>query len=381
MTFETSGLNTEHLLNLTAEEGILIRNIERMDERRIRLCVSARQKKAYLELCERYGWMTTIVSEGMVYRIASMIGKRPMILCGLVMYVLLTAMLSNMICQIRIVDAGKNEGEVKRFLKEENVTIGRWMRAISPEKLRDQLLLRLPDLAYVTVGYEGSCLVIDCQLALEGEQIEAEGGTGDLVASQDGLITGIVVKRGTPVVHIGQIVRKGETLIRGEERDEKQSVRVVEAQGSVTARVWVRGDARASRYIKRSVETGAVRRRVTLQSPWHKKVIADDQAFAEQDVSVDIQQVVGLYLPLVRRIETLAEIVIIREERSSEEAFSIAAGAAEQIAKNKCPPGIHILDKSVENSIIDNEYVYAAVVLAYEDSIAIRRARENMICE
>jgi hypothetical protein len=120
---------------------------------------------------------------------------------------------------------------------------------------------------------------------------------------------------------------------------------------------------------------------VTLQSPWYKKVIADDQAFAEQDVSVDIQQVVGLYLPLVRRIETLAEIVIIREERSSEEAFSIAAGAAEQIAKNKCPPGIHILDKSVENSIIDNEYVYAAVVLAYEDSIAIRRARENMICE
>ena len=93
-----------------------------------------------------------------------------------------------------------------------------------------------------------------------------------------------------------------------------------------------------------------------------------------------IVPVVGLYLPLWREIETLAQIEVITEERKTSDAVSMAQGAAEQAAKNKCPPGVHILDKTVENSMIDNEYVYAAVVLEYETGIAVRAAQnEEMI--
>jgi len=153
------------------------------------------------------------------------------------------------------------------------------------------------------------------------------------------------------------------------------------AQGEVTARVWARGDARVSRTMTRTAETGAVRRRVVISSPWHSRIVADAEPFEQQDMSVETQPVVGLYLPLVREIQTFAEIEVIKEERRISDALSMAQGAAEQLAKNKCPPGVHILDKSVKNSMIDNEYVYAAVVLAYEDSIAVRVDHDDLICE
>ena len=50
----------------------------------------------------------------------------------------------------------------------------------------------------------------------------------------------------------------------------------------------------------------------------------------------------------------------------------MAQGAAQQLAKLKCPSSVEILDKWVDYSMIDDEFVYATVVLEYEQSIAVR---------
>ena len=49
-----------------------------------------------------------------------------------------------------------------------------------------------------------------------------------------------------------------------------------------------------------------------------------------------------------------------------------AQGAAEEIAKNRCPAGAETLDKWAKYSMIDNEFVYATVVIEYERDIASR---------
>lgn len=378
MTIEVSGLNLERLLNLAARDGILVRRVQRLDARRMQLRVMAWQRRSFFDLCARYGWEIRVVSVGWIIHLAAWMKNRPLFFAGAALYILMMTVSSNMIWQIRIEHADKSAGEIRRFLEKSRITAGRLKHTVSVSELRDQLLLYVPDLAYAAVGYEGSCLVVSCQSALEGETTVLSGSAGDLVASQDALVTGIVVKSGTPAVTVGQAVRKGDVLIRGEERGEKQSVYPVLAEGEVTARVWTRGEARVSRFMTRTVETGAHRRRVTVVSPWHRRLVADAEPFDTQDVSVEHQRIVGLYLPLFREIETYAEIVTIREERSTADTLSMAQGAAEQLAKNKCPSGVHILDKSVENSMIDNEYVYAAVVLAYEDSIAVRRDHEDV---
>ena len=144
------------------------------------------------------------------------------------------------------------------------------------------------------------------------------------------------------------------------------------AQGEIIARVFARGDARVSLNAVETVETGEVRRRVTVESPWHSRIVADAQDFDSQDVSVERQAVVGLYLPVWRRVETLVRTVHKQEKRLLADARSQAQGAAEKIAKLSCPAGAEILDKWVDYSMIDDEFVYATVVLAFEEEIGTR---------
>lgn len=376
LTMEVTGLNLERLMSLAAAEGILVRNVRRTDERRIILQIGAHERLAFEALCERYGWKHRVAAKGFTLRALLSIKRRPSAVCGAALYILLMIISSSMIWHVRIEHAGKDAGEVRSYLQSVRIGPGRRKQSVSVSELRDALLLRLPDLAHVSVYYEGSVLAIDCQPSIEGEEALLPGSGRDIVASRDGIVTGIVVQSGTPVVSVGQAVRAGDVLIRGEERGEKQSLYPVIAQGEVTARVWARGEAKASRKIRRTVETGAMRRRVILCFPWHSRVVSEARPFEKQDESVEIQPVVGLFLPLWRRIETFAEIEIIEEERSVSDAFSMAQGSAEQMAKNKCPAGVHILDKTVENSMIDNEYVYSAVVLEYESSIAVRTVQD-----
>ena len=199
-----------------------------------------------------------------------------------------------------------------------------------------------------------------------------KGNDPDIVAAQAGVITRISVSSGMPLVQPGDVVAKGQVLIRGEERTQKGAMRQIQAQGQVLARTWAQGSARVSLKQMQTVETGDIRTRIVLHSPWHTRVIRDAQPFASQDVSVRVEPVVGLFLPVWREITTYAQTVVLHRARNRGDAASWAQGAAEEIAKKQCPFDALILDKTVDYSMIDNEFLYATVILEYEMNIAGR---------
>ena len=372
MELELVGLNLEGLLTRAAQAGIRIRGARRVDERTMRVCIDAPQRGDMEALCARCGWAMREIRAGAGLRCRRWLRRHWTRAAAVLVFWALTAASSRLLLAVRVENAGRDAAEVQRYVREAGLVPGRPKRTISTDAVRETLLLRLPDLVYASVNWAGSTLVIDCQEALVGEEALIAGGGLDLVAAQPGIVTRIWVLSGTPAVEIGQAVRAGQVLIRGEERGGQGSVHAVRAQGEVTARVWARGDAKASRYVERTVETGAVRRRVTLASPWAQRTVREAGPFDSQDSSVDMQPVVGLYLPVWREIETMAEIVTLREARNDADAASMAQGAAQQLAKLKCPSGVEILDKWVDYSMIDDEFVYATVVLEYEQGIAVR---------
>jgi hypothetical protein len=211
--------------------------------------------------------------------------------------------------------------------------------------------------------YAGSTLIVDCRPAVQGEWLDIRGSSLDIVAAQSGIVTRIAVSSGTPVVQEGQAVHRGQVLIRGEERGPQGSVIPVLAEGQVQARVYFSGEAKASLSEKTVVETGQTRTRVVMRSLWHERIIRDAEPFESQLVSTETEPVVGLYLPLWREITTYAQTEVFDRPRDRGDAASLAQGAAEEIAKKECPYGALILDKWVDYSMIDNEFMYATVVL------------------
>lgn len=367
-----SGVNLEKLLRAAPAAGLTLRHVKRLGTREISAQVSLGQMKTLAALCERSGWALRELRADSALRAARFLRRRATLAAGMALCVLLVWLSSQMILRVQIDHAQENIAEVRRFLQEEGVRPGRLTSAFSLDDLRARLSLRLPGLSFVGMRYAGSTLIVDCRPAQEGEQLAIAGEGMDIVAAQPGVVTRLAVTSGTPQVEVGQAVRAGQVLISGQERTEKGGMRVVQAQGQVSARVWAIGEARVSLHETKTVETGRMRTRVTVRSPWHARVVREAEPFASQDVSREIQPVVGLYLPLWREIETYAETEVSSVPRDRAETASRAQGAAEEIAKKQCPYNALILDKWVEYDNSDDEYVRAVVVLEYEKNIESR---------
>lgn len=366
------GINLEKLLRAAALSGIVVRSAQRRGPRTMHLCVRADQLEMLEKLCAQSGWTCTCLQEGMFLRFFRQLRARPVLVPALALGMLLVLLSSQMILCIRVEDAGKNAAQVRRVLQEEDVRPGRLKRRVSLDELRARLAHRLPGLAHAGAYYMGSTLVIDCQEAVDGEAALLEGGGTDIVAAQSGIISRIWVSSGTPLVEPGQAVHKGQVLIAGFERGEKGGQVPVQAQGQVSAHVYVCGEAKVSLFETRSVETGRTRTRVALKTPWTSRVVCDAKPFESQQIQRERQNVVGLYLPLWLEKETYIETQVFRDARSKADCASMAQGAAEKIAAKQCPPGALILDKIVNYSMIDNEFVYASVVLEIDMPIAGR---------
>jgi len=372
VTVKIEGINLEKLLCIASEEGIWIARATRIDARGMTVRVRADQAARLYTLCERCGWTHVTLDEGRFMRLARFLRRRIAFAPGILLGILLVFLSSQMILSVRVENARENAAEIRRFFEQEGVHPGRLKAAFSLDELRAKLSHRLPGLSHAALRYAGSTLVCDVQAATEGEQLSVSGDGMDIVATQSGIVKKIWVSSGTPQVVPGQAVHKGQVLISGQERSEKGTMLPAKAQGQITARVFAGGEAKVSLTQTRSVETGETRTRVTLATPWSRRVVRDAQPFDSQDTSREIQRVVGLYLPVWREIETYARTQVFVSPRDQGDCASMAQGAAEKIAREQCPPDALILDKWVNYSMIDNEFIYARVVLEYEAHIAGR---------
>lgn len=373
MTVEISGLNLEKLLREAQYAGIRLTDVRRVGVRQVSVCIVPQERVRLTTLCDRFGWTMEETNDGFAVRAVRFIRARRMLMAGAVLCLAMIAFSEQMVLGVSIEGAQEYRAQVSTYLARSGVRRGALKRRVSVDALREGLLLHLPGLSHVSLRFAGSMLEVECQLVREGEVARKEGEGGNLVAQRDGIVTKIVVSSGTPQVDVGDAVYAGQVLISGEERTSKGETRTVAAQGQVTARVWAQGSARASLYRETTQETGRKRTRVTLHTPWFTRVVRPAQPFDLQQTTVMTQKIIDLFIPLWRKIEIFEEITVLREPREQADAASQAQGAAEILAKKQLSADVLILDKWVEYSMIDNEFVCADVVIEYEQDIAVRQ--------
>ncbi len=247
LTLELSGLNLERLLRAAGACGVRMKNVRRMDERTMRVVVPAAQKKRMAALCEKYGWQMAEIRAGGLLRLARGVKRRWTLGLSVLLSIFWVYLSSEMIWRVEIDGAGENAAEVRRCLEAENARVGRLKRRVSTDHLADALALAVPGLAHAAARYEGSTLVVDCQRAREGERAGVAGQGAEIVAAREGVIVRISAESGTPRVKPGQAVRKGQTLISGQERTGGGETRACRAQGEIIALCARRGARSAER--------------------------------------------------------------------------------------------------------------------------------------
>ena len=211
-----TGAEPVRCLNRFAEENIAFWAVEREDALHLRVRVykkdAARAEKAALwSLCTA----EALREGGLPVRLRPL-KKRPVLILGMVLSVVLALFAQNFVWVLRIEgNSAVPTRTIRHALAEEGIGFGTWGPGISSPLLRMRMQLRLPELDWLAANRSGGVLTV---LVEERQTADTEPKPTDpanVVAARAGIITSVSALNGMAAVKVGDAVLTGELLISG----------------------------------------------------------------------------------------------------------------------------------------------------------------------
>ena len=349
--FTAEGLNLERLIRQAGEADIPLTALRRRG-RRIRGVAAEDDLPRLQQLADQGGWRLTVGGRVGAGRALDMLRRRAAlaVLCLAAAAGLVAA--AQLMWRVELLDAGVYEADIRQYLEGQGVRPVCWKSAVDPSALRDALEWRYPQVAWVETGWRGTTLQIHVVAGTPAGEAVSIDGSGDVVASRDGIIDRVMTVAGTPQVKPGDLVKAGQVLIAGEERTSGGETRPVAARGTGMARVWDAASVCMSAMERSTVYTGRTQQVQTVSLPWFDLWASEPSGYEQEDVSVRIMPLGGLFLPFTVCWEKRMEAHVTLQVRDTEQLKAEAAVAALRRLRQKTGVADDFVDKWVDYSMI-----------------------------
>jgi len=129
--------------------------------------------------------------------------------------------------------------KIIREVRSAGVSVGTKGKDIVPQKVKDRVLARIPELAWLTVTQSGGSAVIVVREKLLPEPVRDRHCLQNIVAVRSGIVDELSVLDGSPEVKKGDAVDQGQLLISAYV-DLEYKIRATCARGEVYAATWHR---------------------------------------------------------------------------------------------------------------------------------------------
>ncbi|MGJ7035010.1 sporulation protein YqfD [Anoxybacillus eryuanensis] len=232
------GKGLERLLNEFTRRGIYVWNVRREDENSLtcymflrdihHVRVAMRKSGCKLYVLERRGapfWLKTS-------------WKNSGIVVGLVAFMCVVFLLSNMIWRIEVTGANPEvEHTVRQQLKKIGVERGALQFVIpTPEAIQRTLMNNMDTITWIGVEWRGTTLY--CQVVEKKKPTQTKANAPQhLVAKKKAVITYMFVEQGQAVVEVNDHVVPGQLLVSGFIGKEGQT-EIVPARGQILGETW-----------------------------------------------------------------------------------------------------------------------------------------------
>ena len=161
--------------------------------------------------------------------------RRPLLVIGLLLVVLLTIYLPTRVFFLRVEgNANIPTRLILEKCQECGISFGASRREVRSEKVKNALLSVIDGLQWAGINTSGCVATVTVRERSVEETDESGTGVSSIVALRDGVITECTATRGSPLCKIGQAVRAGQVLISGY-TDCGTTIRAEEAEGEVFA--------------------------------------------------------------------------------------------------------------------------------------------------
>lgn len=236
---EVSGASPAELLNALSERGIGFSAAEPLDGCTLRLTIAASDWAAAERLAARCQCELRVIRRTGAPVFKRRVRRRAALAAGLALCFSLLGASSLFVWEI---DVEGNErvstGEILRALADSGVSYGSFWPGWQADKIKNEVILALPELSWVGVSVEGSRALVSVRERVERPELVDNDEPYSVTASATGIITRVDVYMGTPLVSAGDAVLEGEELVSSLMSTPGGEARQVHAQADVTARTW-----------------------------------------------------------------------------------------------------------------------------------------------
>jgi similar to stage IV sporulation protein len=287
--------------------------------------------------------------------------RRKMLVIGAVLFLLILNTLVSYIWFIDIVGVKSIPAQQIRALVYENgLKPGMLKDDIQIKKVENQIMLALPEVAWVGVSFTGIHAVVEIvEKTISKPQDKAPA---NIIALKDGVITEIIALSGQSMVKKGDTVKKGDLLIKGVSYEgpvvdsaisSPLPPQKIRAKGIIKARVWYESYGESELVTTIYERTGrqeiGVALKIGQQEYQLKKVAEKPEKLVEVEVSnKKLSWWRNHDIAVESSISTYYELNAKRVEISMEEAKEQGKVRALSALQSLIPETAHVLSRNIE---------------------------------
>ena len=235
LRIQITGADLIGTLALLLKAGVDVVEPEWVDALTLECIICSPDWKRTVKICSKQGDIVKILQKTGCPYIISGILKRPVLIAGVMMLILLSILLPRRILFIRVEGNNKiSEQFILEAASQCGITFGASRVEVRSERVKNALLHRIPQLQWAGVNTRGCVAVISVRERTDSDKKEEMPEFGHIIAVREGVITSCTALTGTLLCSPGQAVREGDILISGYTVCDFY-IRAEQAQGEVYA--------------------------------------------------------------------------------------------------------------------------------------------------
>jgi similar to stage IV sporulation protein len=212
---QISGTAPERFVNLCCNKQIFIWNLIQADEG-YQFCILARNYKKLKPIARKTKIVPKIKRKRGLVFILHRYRKRTGFFAGVVLCMVLIYIMSLNIWDISILGGSKYTPETMiKFLNENQVYTGIQKKRVDCQEIEETIRLTYKDIGWVSAEVKGTRLIIKLTETNMPAPAKLAIEPSHMIATKDAIIRKIITRSGTPMVKIGDVVKKGDILISG----------------------------------------------------------------------------------------------------------------------------------------------------------------------
>lgn len=213
--FEVKGYQVERFLNLCAKNHLVLWKLKPTEDgyaffvkKSMARSVEILAKKANVELLLKN-------QKGLPYFFKEH-KKRKILFFSMILCMIMILGFSQFIWEITI-SGGEvySKNEILKYVTDHYYHFGTLKYQVDCNALEEHLREEYEEIAWVSCSIQGTRLHIDIKETLDRKTKQNPKKPCDIIANKSGIITKMAVKSGTPLVSVGDSIKKGTTLISG----------------------------------------------------------------------------------------------------------------------------------------------------------------------